>query len=401
MDEQYAGNLANVVVPIRHGPISANIQVAAAQAEADFERNMVISPAALGQVTKATASEIAAVEGHTQSEFGRHAEMRDMFLIEVVKRCFAAHVASLYDPGDSEGAEANIDEEGMELDQDDLEVRRDAQGIEEADDFKPHMMYDPKTGESERADTHERHVELGNQGWSHDKPGIKEVEDEFEQTEDEDKQIIDLASEVEPERREDEISRTEQRLMLLGPEGEAVEVLPEDIDSDFEIGFTEAGRSPMAQSEMRNNILALSDKMLQLLQVSQEQKNAMGVMAGEILKTIHDQFDFPQNLSLDYILAETARIEEESPPEEPPPEAQAPPEGQPEAPPEAPPEGQGPEEILAQIESLPPDQALLALEQLLAENPQAMEAIQKAKTLPPEQQAEAVKALIQAIRESV
>tara|TARA_R110001583_G_scaffold3383_18_gene21838 strand:- start:2697 stop:5000 length:2304 start_codon:yes stop_codon:yes gene_type:complete len=401
VDEQYAGNLANVVVPIRHGPISANIQVAAAQAEADFERNMVISPAALGQVTKATASEIAAVEGHTQSEFGRHAEMRDMFLIEVVKRCFAAHVASLYDPGDSEGAEANIDEEGMELDQDDLEVRRDAQGIEEADDFKPHMMYDPKTGESERADTHERHVELGNQGWSHDKPGIKEVEDEFEQTEDEDKQIIDLASEVEPERREDEISRTEQRLMLLGPEGEAVEVLPEDIDSDFEIGFTEAGRSPMAQSEMRNNILALSDKMLQLLQVSQEQKNAMGVMAGEILKTIHDQFDFPQNLSLDYILAETARIEEESPPEEPPPEAQAPPEGQPEAPPEAPPEGQGPEEILAQIESLPPDQALLALEQLLAENPQAMEAIQKAKTLPPEQQAEAVKALIQAIRESV
>lgn len=123
----------------------------------------------------------------------------------------------------------------------------------------------------------------------------------------------------------------------------------------------------------------------------------MGVMAGEILKTIHDQFDFPQNLSMEYILAEAARIEEESPPEEPPPEAQAPPEGQP----EAPPEGQGPEEILAQIESLPPDQALLALEQLLAENPQAMEAIQKAKTLPPEQQAEAVKALIQAIRESV
>ena len=372
VDEQYAGNLANVVVPLRHGPISANIQMTAAQAEADFERNTVISPAALGQVTKATASEIAAVEGHTQSEFGRHAEMRDMFLIEVVKRCFAAHVASLYDPGDSEGAESNIDQEGMELDQDELEVKRDAEGVEEAD--APPVV---------------------------EETGIKEVEDEFEQAEDEDKQIIDLASEVEPERQQEETSRTEQRLMLLGPDGDAIEVLPEDIDSDFEIGFTEAGRSPMAQSEMRNNILALSDKMLQLMQVSQEQKNAMGVMAGEILKTIHDQFDFPQNLSMEYILAEVARIEEESPPEEPPPEAQAPPEAPPEAQAEAPPEAQSPEEVLAQIESLPPDQALLALEQLLAENPQAMEAIQKAKTLPPEQQAEAVKALIQAIRESV
>ena len=63
VDEQYAGNLANVVVPIRHGPVSANIQQAMSIAELDLDRNTTISPAALGQVTQATASEIVAIEG--------------------------------------------------------------------------------------------------------------------------------------------------------------------------------------------------------------------------------------------------------------------------------------------------------------------------------------------------
>ena len=45
--------------------------------ERDLERGMVLSPAALGVVTKATAEEVRAVEAHTESEYGRHAEARD------------------------------------------------------------------------------------------------------------------------------------------------------------------------------------------------------------------------------------------------------------------------------------------------------------------------------------
>ena len=38
------------------------------------------------------------------------------------------------------------------------------------EDFKPHMMYDPKTGKGIMAKTYERHIELGKKGHTHDKP---------------------------------------------------------------------------------------------------------------------------------------------------------------------------------------------------------------------------------------
>ena len=42
------------------------------------------------------------------------------------------------------------------------------------EDFKPHMMYDPKTGKGIMAKTYERHIELGKKGHTHDKPKVKE-----------------------------------------------------------------------------------------------------------------------------------------------------------------------------------------------------------------------------------
>ena len=36
------------------------------------------------------------------------------------------------------------------------------------------MMYDPETGDVEKAKTHERHMELGKKGWVHEKPKVKE-----------------------------------------------------------------------------------------------------------------------------------------------------------------------------------------------------------------------------------
>ena len=42
------------------------------------------------------------------------------------------------------------------------------------EDFKPHMMYDPKTGKAEKAEPYERHMELGKKGWVHEEPKVKE-----------------------------------------------------------------------------------------------------------------------------------------------------------------------------------------------------------------------------------
>tara|TARA_A100001201_G_C4073549_1_gene196578 strand:- start:196 stop:372 length:177 start_codon:yes stop_codon:yes gene_type:complete len=37
-------------------------------------------------------------------------------------------------------------------------------------DFKPHMMYDPKTGKGVKANTYKKHLELKKKGYVHDKP---------------------------------------------------------------------------------------------------------------------------------------------------------------------------------------------------------------------------------------
>lgn len=41
-------------------------------------------------------------------------------------------------------------------------------------DFKPHMMYDPKTGKSVKANTYADHVKYDKMGYTHEKPEVKE-----------------------------------------------------------------------------------------------------------------------------------------------------------------------------------------------------------------------------------
>jgi len=376
IDEQYAGNLANVIVPIQHGPVSSNIYNSMNLAEGDFDRSTTISPAALGQVTKATASEVMAIEGHTQSEFGRHAEQRDLFLIQIVKRCLAAYVASLYDVGDSEGAEQDLDEEGRELSDDQLEQRREEEGLEDDDN---------------NADDNN----TNDDSYSGREDEIEEIKED-EDLDEEDSSILNLASRIEPEREAREKERHIQKLVLIDYNNELIEVSPEDLDSDFDIGFSEAGRSPVAQAEMRSNVLQLSDKMLQLLQVAQEAEGSMSVLAIEMYKTIHEQFEFPNNLSFEYVQGQVAEQASEEAPVEPGPEAP------PEAPPEegAPPEQMSAEEVVAQIETLPVDQQIVALEQAFADEPKILQLLEKAKGLPPEEQQEAVRVILDAIKGS-
>ena len=45
---------------------------------------------------------------------------------------------------------------------------------ESKEDFKPHKMYDPETGEGVEAKTHQDHIDLGKKGYVHEKPKIDE-----------------------------------------------------------------------------------------------------------------------------------------------------------------------------------------------------------------------------------
>jgi hypothetical protein len=42
------------------------------------------------------------------------------------------------------------------------------------EDFKPHMMYDPKTGKGYKAETYQDHLDMKEKGYGHDKPKVKE-----------------------------------------------------------------------------------------------------------------------------------------------------------------------------------------------------------------------------------
>ena len=365
VDEQYAGNLRDVVVPIQHGNLSANLMESMRLAEFDMDRSITVSPAALGQVTKATAEEIRAVERHTESEFGRHAEQRDLWLLELLRRCLAAHVACMYDKGDSEGGEQDKDEEGEELDKNELQEKREEDDVEEEKEEPP---------ETEEEDE-------------------KEEADPLEKTEKERAKVEETRSEKEP-------------INLRTPQGEILKVVPEDLHSDFEIGFSEAGRSPQVDADLRQNLIVLMDRILQLNDMS-FQGGAMGVVANELLVTMHERFKFPPNLHPDYIQSLVSKIEEEEPeqagPEQPPPPPGPGPEQAP------PPPGPGPEqaappsieEVIGKLEQMPPEQALMELKEIFADNPELIEIIDYSlQSEPPEQQAETLQMILAELRKA-
>ena len=46
--------------------------------------------------------------------------------------------------------------------------------------FKPHLMYDPKTGKSKMAKVEQDHLDLAKKGWTHDMPKKSELEEQQE-----------------------------------------------------------------------------------------------------------------------------------------------------------------------------------------------------------------------------
>ncbi len=332
VDEQYAGNLSNVVVPIRHGPLSSNMLQAMSLADSDIQRQTTLSPAALGQITKATAEEVRAVERHTDSEFGRHAEKRDLWLIEIVERVLAAYVGSFFDVGDSEGAEQHLDSEGEELEQDELNERREEEGLEVSE---------------------------------------QETEQETEQEEYSQKDFVE-----DPEERE--VPQYENKLILQNNTGDLVEVVAEDLDSDFKMGFAEAGRTPMADAEGKSNLLNLMDRMIGLYDMANK-GGPMGIIGEELLRSLHDKFELPPNLHPNYIF-DKIRSQKEEAPQEPQPVQE---------------QGADP---LDQISQLPPEQAFEQLLSLTDNDPKMVEIITQAKQLPPEEQQQALQMIIQSMK---
>jgi hypothetical protein len=338
VDEQYAGNLSNVVVPIQHGSMSSNLLQTMSLADADIDRSTTISPAALGVITKATAEEVRAVERHTDSEFGRHAEKRDLWLVEIVERVLAAYVGSFFDVGDSEGAEQHLDEEGQELQQDELDNRREEEGLDEIN-----------KNEEEREPN----------------------ETEYEEDE-EDEEFVPT-----PEQREE--PRSENKLVLQNTTGDLIEIITDDLDSDFKIGFAEAGRTPMADAEGKSNLLSLMDRMITLYDMTNK-GGPMGIIGEELLRSLHDKFELPPNLHPNYIFN---KIREQGFDQK---------EQKGEAPKEAEPNP------LDQLLEVAPEEAFEQLLIVTENDPKMVEIVNEARQLPPEEQKQAIQMIVQSMK---
>ena len=55
------------------------------------------------------------------------------------------------------------------------ELRKKIEECASEDDFKPHMMYDPKTGKGVKANTYADHVKYDKMGYTHEKPEVSEA----------------------------------------------------------------------------------------------------------------------------------------------------------------------------------------------------------------------------------
>ena len=86
----------------------------------------------------------------------------------------------MYDPKTGEGFMAKTYDDHLRMDKmgythDKPEVKEAAKSDYSKDDFEPHMMYDPKTGEGFMAKTLDDHERMKKMGYVHDKPEVKEA----------------------------------------------------------------------------------------------------------------------------------------------------------------------------------------------------------------------------------
>ena len=54
-------------------------------------------------------------------------------------------------------------------------LAEDEKKSKEEEEYEPHMMYDPETGEGKKAEKYEDHTKLKEKGWGHEKPDLDEA----------------------------------------------------------------------------------------------------------------------------------------------------------------------------------------------------------------------------------
>lgn len=394
--EKAGGDIRRLIANIAQPAPLVDIERAAVTAERDMNSNMVVSPAAFGVTQNVTAEEIRAQVDYTDSRFGRLAANRDRGLRRLAHRLLRCCVAAMWSTSDSLGAyEQEVDEAsfvnrpdqepGEHLDEEGAEAP-EGEDIEERDDEDTEEVDEPEEASEQR-------------------DALALLRDAATPVEDDDGLVqspIEVGDRLEPE-----------VMIIRDPRGKDVEVTVESIDSPFQFGFSEEGRSPRTYAEMQANLSGpVGERYMMLWQVYQkDQDGPDGLMALEMMRALFEEFALPENLDPDVLLSKLESQKEEQAEAAPPAEElpEAPPPTAPQAPgpggggPAGPPTGAPPEvaQFLQQVAQMPPDDALQALQSELGNHPELGPMVQQAMQMPPEARAEAVQIIIQAVAEQL
>mgnify|MGYP003645436090 CR=1 FL=1 len=446
VDSGYERPLSDAIIPIQNAPISSNIQSYLANVEVDLERVIGTSPAARGIVTKATAYEVETVQQYTESEFGLHAAIKDQWLANLTELMLRCLIACMQDDGDSGGAyeaqKVDVAEVGATPQEDQSEAnegpveqetfdKAKIKGLAEMigvdindEDFKD--LASKITDKREIDDMTEEELNLLGSTLAGRTGDVEKAGDEREQEQAELALVQNTASAQEPFVDEDVVPglgvfesedghQVRQETIMLRDRNDQIVVSVEDLDANFEISFVEGGRTPLSDAAMQQNLVALLEPY-SILWDTANKGGPTGVFAKNYMKVLAERFDLPKDLHPEELDAELEQQAEEekaeakpkkqqaSPPEEAPPEEAPPEEAPPEEGPveEAPAEGgPTPEQLLAQIAEMPPEEALAALRQLLGDSPEITQVLEQIEAMPPEEQGPAIQQLLEAVSANV
>jgi hypothetical protein len=357
LEQDYDRPLSDAIMALGNTPISSNIDQYMAYVENDLDRNVNLSPSARGIVTKATAFEVQAVQQYTESEFGMHASIKDEWLSTILKVALRALISSMQDLGDSSGAFEN---ESVDL----AEV---GAIVDQQEQPQGEQVDEPSADGAEQVAVAE------------------EQESDAEQQPYVDEESIE---QFQPDAQEP--GKIEPQSLKLRDRREFVDITVEDLDADFVITFIEGGGAPMEEAVQQQNLLGLLEPYTALWAAAQD-SGPQGFMARAYMKTVAEKFNLPKDLhpdELDAKFAEEAETEgQEAQPEPEAEDQQVLEEGaQPQEPQAAP--------DISDLAELPPDQAIAAMRDIFAEDPQMQQILDQLETLPPEQQSQMISQIL-------
>ena len=355
LEQDYDRPLSDAIVPLGNTPISSNIDQYMALVENDLDRNLSLSPSARGIVTKATAFEVQAVQQYTESEFGMHGSIKDEWLTSILKVVLRALISSMQDLGDSAGAYEDQDVALAEVGAISQEQPGAQQQVE--GDTEPQ---EPAEGAEQLA-------------------AAKEQEDDSEQ-----QPFVSEDSVEGYEKDPVEEGKVEADKLVLRDRRDFVEITVGDLDADFQVTFLEGGGAPMDEAVQQQNLLGLLEPYTALWNAAQ-QGGPQGFMARAYMKTMAEKFNLPKDLHPDELDSKFAE-EQESNDSKSEDDDQLEQAAEPQAT-QAPPD-------LSDLAQLPPQEAIAAMRDIFAEDAEMQQVLDQLETLPPEQQSQMISQIL-------